>query len=154
MRLKGRFIVAGEDANGEFTSPKVLKKAVEHYIKTQVDIGAAVGHLGHMKEDSEAPCDFDTLSHRVVSMTLNYPEGEIEDLDEVYAFGVIETLPTKSGRLLEKLIKAKVTLGISTFGRAQMLRKDGKNHIQGDYRLIAIDVVQNPAINGCWLEEV
>ena len=71
------------------------------------------------------------------------------DGDTVY--GTVELLDTPCGQILQNLISAGVTLGISSRGVGST-RKDGDlDVVQDDFQLICWDIVSEPSTPGAFM---
>jgi hypothetical protein len=65
--------------------------------------------------------------------------------------GSIEILDTPSGQIIQSLISAGVTLGISSRGVGSTRREGNSQIVQDDYQLICFDMVSEPSTPGAFM---
>jgi intein/homing endonuclease len=66
--------------------------------------------------------------------------------------GKVEILDTPSGRILKELVKAGVTLGISSRGLGSVREAQGQVIVEDDFQLICFDFVSEPSTPGAFME--
>ena len=65
--------------------------------------------------------------------------------------GTIELLNTPSGKILQSLVEAGVTLGISSRGVGSVVNEAGSQIVQDDFQLICFDMVSEPSTPGAFM---
>lgn len=116
----------------------ILKREVENYQKV-VRENRSVGELDHPESSSVS---LDRVSHILREV---YWEGN-------NVMGRVEVLPTPKGKILESLLEAGVTIGISSRGVGSTEKgRDGLDMVQDDYQIICWDIVSEPSTPGAYL---
>jgi hypothetical protein len=94
---------------------------------------------------------------------LDHPESSVINLQNVShlisdfwwegdnVMGKIEVLPTPSGNILKELIKAGVTVGVSSRGMGSLEDKGGVMEVQDDFELLCWDFVSTPSNPGSYM---
>ena len=94
---------------------------------------------------------------------LDHPESFVINLQNVShliseyywdgdnVIGKIEVLPTPSGNILKELIKAGVTVGVSSRGMGSLEDRDGVMEVQDDFELLCWDFVSTPSNPGSYM---
>jgi len=131
--IEGVFMQADKkNRNGRVYEKNVLEKAVNKYIKEQVQTGRAVGELNH----PEGPTiNLDKVSHKITDLRW-------EGTDVV---GKASILQTPMGKIVEGLLEGGVKLGVSSRGMGTLVQKNGTQHVGGDFMLSTVDIVQDPS---------
>lgn len=141
----GRTIVKGllqragaENQNGRVYPKNILEREVKKY-NTLIKERRALGELDHP--------DSSVINLKNVSHNVREVHWEGNDL-----IGIVEILPTPSGNILKELLRADITLGISSrgMGSTQPL---GENRVRvgEDFELIGWDFVSNPSTHGAFM---
>jgi hypothetical protein len=65
--------------------------------------------------------------------------------------GKLEILPTPSGQILEALIKAGVTVGVSSRGMGSLEQNGNVMEVQDDFELLCWDFVSTPSNPGSYM---
>jgi hypothetical protein len=65
--------------------------------------------------------------------------------------GVVELLDTPSGKILQSLVEAGITLGISSRGVGSTRNQSGAVVVQDDFQLICFDIVSEPSTPGAFM---
>jgi len=67
--------------------------------------------------------------------------------------GQVEILNTPAGKILQELVKAGCTVGISSrgMGSVKQIKEDGTVAVENDFELICWDFVSNPSTQGAFL---
>lgn len=116
----------------------ILQREIENYQKA-VRENRAVGELDHPESSSVA---LSNVSHIVREMAW---DGE-------NVIGRVEVLPTPKGKVLESLLEAGVTIGISSRGVGSTEKtNEGVDQVQPDYQIICFDIVSEPSTPGAYL---
>jgi hypothetical protein len=140
----GRIILKGVlqkcntlNQNGRIYPRSILEREVMNYQKFIQERRA----LGECDHPDTSVVELKNASHLVTSAQMTG--------DDVV--GTIELLDTPSGKILQSLIEAGVTLGISSRGVGST-RADGQNQIvQDDFQLICFDMVSEPSTPGAFM---
>ena len=94
---------------------------------------------------------------------LDHPESTVVNLKNVShlisdywwdgdnVMGKIEILPTPSGNILKELIKAGVTVGVSSRGMGSLEERGGVMEVQDDFELLCWDFVSTPSNPGSYM---
>jgi len=94
---------------------------------------------------------------------LDHPESSVINLQNVShlisdfwwegdnVMGKIEVLPTPSGNILKELIKAGVTVGVSSRGMGSLEENGGVMEVQDDFELLCWDFVSTPSNPGSYM---
>jgi hypothetical protein len=72
-------------------------------------------------------------------------------MDGDICYGVVELLDTPAGKILQKLVEAGVTLGISSRGVGSTKRSGDTEVVQDDFQLICWDFVSEPSTPGAFM---
>jgi len=112
-------------------SQEVLMREVNNY-KRLVNSNRALGELDH----PDSPIvNLNNASHLITDIWMEGPK----------CYGKMKVLPTPSGKILQSLVEAGVTLGISSRGLGSLQEKNGINMVQDDFQLICFDMVSDPS---------
>ena len=130
--LSGLMQEAGvKNGNGRMYSQEVLMREVNNY-KRLVSSNRALGELDH----PDSPIvNLNNASHLITDIWMEGPK----------CYGKMKVLPTPSGKILQSLVEAGVTLGISSRGLGTLQEKNGINMVQDDFQLICFDMVSDPS---------
>ena len=136
--LSGLMQEAGvKNGNGRMYSEEILIREVNNY-KRLVDSNRALGELDH----PDSPIvNLNNAAHLVTKIWMEGPK----------CFGKIKVLPTPAGKILQSLVEAGVTLGISSRGLGSLEQKNGINMVQDDFQLICFDFVSEPSTPGAFM---
>lgn len=116
----------------------ILNREVESYMKA-VRENRACGELDHPESSTVS---LDKVSHVVREM---WWEGN--DVK-----GRIEVLPTPKGKILETLLEAGITIGISSRGVGSTSQNEsGHDTVQDDFMLVCFDIVSDPSTPGAYM---
>ena len=131
--IEGVFMQANkQNRNKRIYEGKVLRKAVDEYVDTQVKTGRAVGELNHPEGPS---INLDKVSHRILSL-----EWQGDDV-----IGKALVLDTPMGKIVQNLLEGGVQLGVSSRGMGSLIQKEGVAHVASDFVLSTVDIVQDPS---------
>lgn len=127
-----------ENQNKRIYPIGVLQREVENYQKA-VRESRAVGELDHPESSSVS---LQNVSHIVREMAWQGKD----------VIGRVEILPTPKGKILESLLEAGVTIGISSRGVGTTEKtNEGLDRVQNDYQIICFDIVSEPSTPGAYL---
>ena len=140
--IEGVFMQSNsKNKNGRVYDKKVLEKAVDKYIKDQVQTGRAVGELNH----PDGPTvNLDKVSHKITNLRW---EGN----DVV---GKASILKTPMGQIVEGLLDGGVKLGVSSRGMGSLVQKNGASYVADDFMLSTVDIVQDPSAPSAFVNGV
>jgi len=97
---------------------------------------------------------------------LDHPESSVINLQNVShlisdywwdgdnVIGKIEILPTPSGNILKELIKAGVTVGVSSRGMGSLEQNGNVMEVQDDFELLCWDFVSTPSNPGSFMHVI
>lgn len=144
-----KFIVRGilqradaKNQNGRVYPVDILKREAEKYAKTFIAEKRAFGELDHP--------DSSIVEGKNASHTVERLWWEGKDL-----YGDLEVLDTPTGRIVQTILKAGKTLGISSRGLGSVNQLDDDTlEVGDDFELIAWDFVTNPSTQGAFMSKV
>lgn len=151
----GRTIVKGiiqradaRNFNGRVYPREILMREIQKYGE-KIKERRALGELDH--PDSSV-VNLSNTSHNILSV--NWKGNDL--------IGEIEILSTPSGNILKELLKAGITLGISSRGlgsvkQTQLGEGDEEqmaDEVQEDFELIAFDFVSDPSTQNAFMRTV
>lgn len=105
----------------------------------------------------------EAINNRTSTGELDHPEKTVVELKNVshlirefwwdgdHIMGKIEVLPTPSGQILEALIKAGVTVGVSSRGMGSLEQNGNVMEVQDDFELLCWDFVSTPSNPGSYM---
>lgn len=127
-----------QNQNKRIYPTEILKREIENYQKA-VRERRSTGELDHPESSSVS---LQNVSHLVTEM---HWEGSA-------VHGRVEVLPTPKGKILESLLEAGVTIGISSRGVGSTDKNnEGFDVVQPDYQIICFDIVSEPSTPGAYL---
>lgn len=142
----GRFLVNGvlqradaKNQNGRVYPRNILEREVKKYQGREIKENRAYGELDHPES---GVVELKNTSHIVRDVSWNG--------DDVV--GTVEILNTPAGKILQELIKADCTVGISSRGMGSV-KQIGEDTVavENDFDLICWDFVSNPSTHGAFL---
>ncbi len=145
----GRLIVQGvlqrasaKNQNGRVYPKDILAREVAQYKKINIAENRALGELDHPEA---SVVNLQNVSHNVKDV---WWKG-----DDVV--GKVEILSTPSGNILKELLKAGITLGISSRGMGSVKQVDEATvQVEDDFELICWDFVSNPSTHGAFMKPI
>ena len=123
--------------NGRVYPQAILEREVRNYQKF-IKENRALGECDH--PDSSV-VELKNVSHIVREA---YMEGDI-------VYGEVELLDTPCGKILQNLVEAGVTLGISSRGVGSTKNDGDLQIVQDDFQLICWDYVSEPSTPGAFM---
>jgi len=123
--------------NGRLYPRAILEREVRNYQKF-IHENRALGECDH--PDSSV-VELKNVSHIIREATM--------DGDVVY--GTVELLDTPCGKILQSLVEAGVTLGISSRGVGSTKSDGDYQTVQDDFQLICWDFVSEPSTPGAFV---
>lgn len=140
--IEGVFAMAEtKNRNGRIYPRSVMESAIESYDTDQVKRGRAVGELNH----PEGPTvNLDKVSHVIESLRW----------DGNNVIGKAKLLETPMGSIAKSLLEGGVQLGVSTRGMGSLEQRNGENYVGKDFRLAAVDIVQDPSAQEAYVNSI
>ena len=130
-----------KNGNGRYYSKELWEREIDKY-QNLVKENRAMGELDHPESSI---INLQNVSHNIADMWW--------DGDNV--MGKIEILPTPSGNILKELIKAGVTVGVSSRGMGSLKPiSGGMMEVQDDFELLCWDFVSTPSNPGSFMHLV
>jgi hypothetical protein len=131
--IEGVFMQAEQkNRNGRIYPKVIMEKAVDKYVKEQVNSKRAVGELNH----PEGPTvNLDKVSHLIEA--LDWQNNDV--------VGKARILDTPNGQIVKGLLDGGVQLGVSTRGMGSLEQKNGVMVVKDDFILNTVDIVQDPS---------
>lgn len=123
--------------NGRVYPRAILEREVRNYQKF-INENRALGECDH--PDSSV-VELKNVSHIIREA---YMEQDV-------VYGVIELLDTPCGKILQSLVEAGVTLGISSRGVGSTRHEGDTQVVQDDFQLICWDYVSEPSTPGAFM---
>jgi len=134
LHIEGVFLQGDiKNRNGRVYPFSVLEREVGRYNEQYVNVGRALGELGH----PDGPTvNLDRVSHKIVSLK---SEG-------TNFVGKAQILNTPMGNIAKSLLESGVKLGVSSRGMGSIEEKNGANYVRDDFMLAtAADIVADPS---------
>ena len=127
-----------KNGNGRYYSRELWEREMDRYSQI-VKERRAMGELDHPESQV---INLKNVSHLISEYWW--------DGDNV--MGKIEILPTPSGNILKELIKAGVTVGVSSRGMGSLEEnREGVMEVQDDFELLCWDFVSTPSNPGSYM---
>ena len=123
--------------NGRVYPEAILGREVRNYQKFIKESRA----LGECDHPDSSVVELKNVSHIVREA---YMDGDI-------CYGSVELLDTPAGKILQSLVEAGVTLGISSRGVGSTKRDGDYQVVQDDFQLICWDFVSEPSTPGAFM---
>jgi len=123
--------------NGRIYPRDILEREVRNYQKF-IRENRALGECDH--PDSSV-VELKKVSHIIREA---YMEGNV-------CYGTVEILDTPCGKILQSLVEAGVTLGISSRGVGSTSKSGDSQVVQDDFQLICWDFVSEPSTPGAFM---
>ena len=140
----GNIVVSGilatcevKNGNGRYYSRELWERELDKYAEF-VNGRRATGELDHPES---SVINLKNVSH-VITETW---------WDNDHVMGKIEILKTPSGQILEALIKAGVTVGVSSRGMGSLEQRGEVMEVQDDFELLCWDFVSTPSNPGSFM---
>ena len=142
--IQGPFLqTATKNRPGRGYRRSVMEREVGRYSDSYINIGRALGELGHPDGPS---INLDRVSHKIVGLR---QEGN-------NFIGKAQILSTPMGKIAESLLKEGVTLGVSSRGVGSLKpTKEGYSEVGEDFMLAtAADIVADPSAPDAFVEGI
>lgn len=123
--------------NGRIYPQAVLSREIDNYQKF-IRENRALGECDH---PDTSVVELKNVSHIVREARM---DGEV-------VTGVVELLDTPSGKILQSLVEAGITLGISSRGVGSTRKQADSVIVQDDFQLICFDIVSEPSTPGAFM---
>ena len=140
--IEGVFAQAeSKNRNGRIYPKPIMEKAVNKYVKEQVNAKRAVGELNH----PDGPTvNLDKVSHLITDL-------KMEGSD---VMGKARILDTPMGQIVKGLLEGGVQLGVSTRGMGSLEQRSGTAYVKDDFILNTVDIVQDPSAPNAFVNGV
>jgi hypothetical protein len=130
LYMKGVFIQGGIKNANERTYPVSEIESAVNTLNEQITNGNSV--LGEVDHPDDLKINLDRVSHMVVNMWMDGPNG----------FGKLKILPTPMGQLVQTMLESGVKLGVSSRGSGNV--DDGSGRVS-DFEIVTVDIVAQPS---------
>lgn len=143
MFIEGIFMQSeAKNRNGRLYPKAIMERAVDKYVKEQVEKGRAVGELNH----PDGPTvNLDKVSHLITKLEWNGNN----------VMGKAKILNTPMGQIAKGLMEGGVQLGVSSRGMGSITRgKDGTAMVGEDFMLNTVDIVQDPSAHEAFVNGI
>ena len=124
--------------NGRYYAKELWERETDKYSQL-IEERRSVGELDHPES---SVVNLQNVSHLISEYSW--------DGDNV--MGKIEILPTPSGNILKELIKAGVTVGVSSRGMGSLEQNGNVMEVQDDFELLCWDFVSTPSNPGSYMK--
>lgn len=134
LYISGIFMQTNSKNKNERVYPlSMMHQKIKYYLDEYVVTNRALGELDHPASPN---VNLDRVSHLVTELKFDGPNiiGKAK---------IIEDVPC--GKIAGGLIRAGAKLGVSSRGTGSVAYNEGKNFVQSDFSLKAIDLVHNPS---------
>ena len=129
-----------KNGNGRYYSRDIWEREMDKY-QEAIQGNKAIGELDHPET---GVINLQNVSHKI-----NEAHWEGDDI-----IGTIEILGTPSGNILKELLRAGVTVGVSSRGEGSVQQVGEVLQVQDDFNLIAWDFVSTPSNPGSYMNVV
>jgi len=126
-----------KNGNGRYYARELWEREMDKY-QTLISERRSLGELDHPESQV---INLQNVSHLITDWNW--------DGDNV--MGKIEILPTPSGNILKELIKAGVTVGVSSRGMGSLEQNGNVMEVQDDFELLCWDFVSTPSNPGSFM---
>jgi hypothetical protein len=123
--------------NGRIYPRAILEREIDNYQKF-IRENRALGECDH---PDTSVVELKNVSHIVREAKM---DGDV-------VTGVVELLDTPSGKILQSLVEAGITLGISSRGVGSTRKQGDSVIVQDDFQLICFDIVSEPSTPGAFM---
>ena len=123
--------------NGRIYPTTILEREVRNYQKFIAENRA----LGECDHPDSSVVELKNVSHIIREA---YMDSDV-------CYGQVELLDTPCGKILQNLVEAGVTLGISSRGVGSTKRDGDQQIVQDDFQLICWDFVSEPSTPGAFM---
>ena len=130
-----------KNQNGRVYPREILEREIKKYVEGPVRERRALGELDHPES---SVINLQNVSHIISEYWW--------DGDNV--MGKIEILPTPSGNILKEIIKAGVTVGVSSRGMGSLEQNGNVMEVQDDFELLCWDFVSTPSNPGSFMHTI
>ena len=126
-----------QNGNGRVYPKPILEREVERYTEL-IRENRALGELDH---PDDSVVNLKNASHM---MTDVWWDGK-------NVMGKAKVLDTPSGQVLQSLVSAGVSIGISSRGMGSVSESQGNTVVEDDFQLICFDFVSEPSTPGAFM---
>ena len=125
-----------KNGNGRYYSKELWQREMDKYSQL-IEERRSMGELDHPES---SVINLQNVSHLISEYSW----------DGNNVMGKIEILPTPSGNILKELIKAGVTVGVSSRGMGSLEQNGNVMEVQDDFELLCWDFVSTPSNPGSY----
>ena len=126
-----------KNGNGRYYSKELWQREMDKYSEL-IKERRSMGELDHPES---SVINLQNVSHIITDY---YWDGD-------NVMGKIEILPTPSGNILKELIKAGITVGVSSRGMGSLEQNGNVMEVQDDFELLCWDFVSTPSNPGSYM---
>ena len=126
-----------KNGNGRYYSKELWQREMDKYSQL-IEERRSMGELDHPES---SVINLQNVSHLISEYSW----------DGNNVMGKIEILPTPSGNILKELIKAGVTVGVSSRGMGSLEQNGNVMEVQDDFELLCWDFVSTPSNPGSYM---
>ena len=139
--IEGIFAQADiKNQNGRVYSKQIMEREVQNYAKC-IKEKTSLGELDH----PDGPViNLNNVSHLITKL-----EMEGKDI-----YGKARMIDTPSGLIGQKLLDVGVKLAVSTRGLGSLTSKGGAQHVNDDFSLVTVDIVQSPSAPDAYVNSI
>ena len=127
-----------KNGNGRYYAKELWEREMEKYSQL-IKERRSMGELDHPES---SVVNLQNVSHLISEY---YWDGD-------NVMGKIEILPTPSGNILKEIIKAGVTVGVSSRGMGSLEQNGNVMEVQDDFELLCWDFVSTPSNPGSFMK--
>jgi hypothetical protein len=127
-----------KNGNGRYYARELWEREMDKYSQL-IKERRAIGELDHPES---SVINLQNVSHIISEYWW----------DEDNVMGKIEILPTPSGNILKEIIKAGVTVGVSSRGMGSLEQNGNVMEVQDDFELLCWDFVSTPSNPGSFMK--
>jgi len=138
--IEGKMIQCNKpNKNNRMYVTEHMDAEVARYTQNYIKENRALGELNH---PPTADIDLSRVSHKIVRLERNGNDfyGKAKILSS-----------TPMGNIAENLIKEGVKMGVSTRGLGSLVKMNGFNQVQPDFKLVAVDLVSDPSAQDAYV---
>jgi hypothetical protein len=129
--------------NKRIYSESIMRPAVDKYIKEYVNEKRSIGELAHPPTPQ---INLDRVSHIIESLSFKESSKHV--------IGKAKLLETPMGKIAQQLMEGGVRLGVSSRGLGSIKMVEGLSHVQNDFTINTVDIVNDPSGVGCMVDAI
>jgi hypothetical protein len=142
LYIHGPFMEAEQpNRNGRIYPMPILKPEVTRYVNEYVNKNRALGELSHPQSPTVDPAK---ASHIITELKQ----------DGNNFIGKAKITSTPNGEIVKGLMSDGWIPGVSSRGIGSLVKKNGLNEVQKDYRLSTVDIVADPSAKSAFVDGI